>query len=84
MFRFKNGELSNRDVVEAEDELLLARNSLAQSLITHELERLGLLRDLGLLELDAVGVLREIPSESSGSSLFGPPLELKELDPHDS
>ena len=83
VFRFKNGELSNRDVVEAEDELLLARNSLAQSLITHELERLGLLKDLGLLELDAIGVLREIPADA-GASLFGPPMDMKELGTHDS
>jgi outer membrane protein TolC len=81
IIRFKAGELSNRDVVEAEDELLLARNTLAQSLITHELERLGLLKDLGLLEVNAAGALRELSRDAEGSSLFGEPTTPPELTP---
>ena len=57
--RFKNGELSNRDVVEAEDELLDARNAYANALVDYELQRVGLLRDMGTMDVAADGALIE-------------------------
>lgn len=55
--RFRNGELENRDVVEAENELLNARNALVQSHVQYETERLKLQRTLGLLDVAGDGTL---------------------------
>jgi outer membrane protein TolC len=60
LLRFKGGELSNRDVVEAENELLDARNAYSQALVDYELQRLRLLRNIGLLDVEANGDLREL------------------------
>ena len=59
-FRFKRGELSNRDVVEAENELLDARNAYVRALVDHELERFRILRNMGLLDLTGEGELVEV------------------------
>ncbi|MDA0322574.1 MAG: TolC family protein [Verrucomicrobia bacterium] len=60
LLRFKNGELSNRDVVEAENDLLDARNSYARALVDHELQRLRLLRNVGLLDVAPDGTMLEL------------------------
>jgi outer membrane protein TolC len=59
-FRFRNGELSNRDVVEAQNELLTARNAYAGALVHYELQRVQLLRDVGLLDVGPDGRLIEL------------------------
>ena len=60
--RFRNGELSNRDVLEAENDLLNARNAWAQARIDYELQRMQLMRNLGLLDVAEDGTLVELPS----------------------
>ncbi len=55
MFLFKNGDLLNRDVVEAENELLDARNAYVRVLAQHEIERIELLRNSGTLDIAADG-----------------------------
>ena len=60
LLRFKNGELSNRDVVEAENELLDARNANAYALVDHEVQRLRLLRNIGLLDIGPDGTVVEL------------------------
>jgi outer membrane protein len=60
VLRFKNGELSNRDVVEAENELLTARNAYARALTDYELQRIGLQRDMGMLDVGPKGQLIEL------------------------
>jgi outer membrane protein TolC len=59
-FRFRNGELSNRDVVEAENELLNARNALSRALVDYEIQRIRLLRNIGLLDVAPDGSLMEM------------------------
>lgn len=59
--RFRNGELSNRDVIEAENDLLNARNAWVQALLDYELQRLQLLRNMGLLDVSEDGRLVELP-----------------------
>jgi outer membrane protein TolC len=58
--RFRNGELSNRDVVEAQDELLSARNAYVRALASYEEQRLRLLRNTGLLDVAPDGTLVEL------------------------
>ena len=60
-YRFKNGDLSNRDVVEAQNDLLSARNAHVRALAQYEQQRLQLLRDVGLLDVAASGTLIELP-----------------------
>jgi outer membrane protein TolC len=55
--RFRNGELENRDVVEAENELLNARNALAQAQVQYALQRLRLMQSAGVLDVAADGGL---------------------------
>jgi outer membrane protein TolC len=62
-FRFRNGELSNRDVVEAQNELLNARNAYAGALVQYESQRLQLLRDVGLLDVGPDGAIVEMPGK---------------------
>lgn len=61
--RFEDGSLPNRDVVEAQDNLLTAQNALVRALVNHELERLRLLQSAGCLIMTPDGHLkaREIP-----------------------
>lgn len=63
LLRFKNGELSNRDVVEAENDLLDARNGYSRALVDHELQRLRLLRNIGLLDVGPSGAMLELTSD---------------------
>lgn len=77
VLRFKNGELSNRDVVEAENGLLDARNALVQALIDHEIERLSLLRNMGLLDVTPSGRLLENIEKANGeATLFASPVHI--------
>ena len=57
--RFQRGDIPNRDKVEAEDALLNARNELVQEQVNHELARLELLRNLGILFIDDKGMWNE-------------------------
>ena len=57
--RFKSGELLNRDVVEAENELLSARNASVSVLEQYEIQRVELLRNAGQLEVARDGTLVE-------------------------
>lgn len=59
-FLFKTGELSNRDVVEAQNELLSARNALVSAFLDYEIQRLRLLRNVGLLDVAPDGSLIEL------------------------
>jgi outer membrane protein TolC len=56
---FEQGDNSNRDVVEAQQALLDAKNSLIREQVSYEIARLGLLRDLGVLFIDEHGVWKE-------------------------
>ena len=56
VYRFKNGELSNRDVVEAENELLDARNAFSQAQVDYEIQRIRLLRNMGMLDVSEEGL----------------------------
>ncbi len=56
---FEKGDNSNRDVVEAQQSLLEAKNSLIAEQVSYEIARLGLLRDLGVLFIDEHGVWKE-------------------------
>ena len=57
--RFEQGDFSNRDVVEAQQSLLEARNALIQERVSYEIARLELLRDLGILFVDQTGMFKE-------------------------
>ncbi|MBK7875858.1 MAG: TolC family protein [Planctomycetes bacterium] len=57
--RFEQGDFSNRDLVEAQEALLEARNALIQEKVAYEIARLGLLKDLGLLFIDEKGMWKE-------------------------
>ncbi len=50
------GRIQIRDALDATDALNRARNSLTQSLVDHEVARLELWRDMGLLVVDAGGM----------------------------
>ena len=54
--RFERGELPNRDVVEANQSLLDAKNALIDEQVSYEIARLQLLRDLGILFIDETGM----------------------------
>lgn len=54
--RFEQGTIGNRDVVEAQESLTDARNSLIQEQVNYEIARLQLLRDLGILFIDDKGM----------------------------
>lgn len=56
---FDRGENSNRDVVEAQESLLEAQNSLVREQVSYEIERLNLLRDMGILFIDERGMWAE-------------------------
>lgn len=57
--RFEQGDFSNRDLVEAQEALLEARNALIQEKVAYEIARLGLLKDLGILFIDEKGMWKE-------------------------
>lgn len=54
--RFERGEIPNRDVVEAQQSLLDARNSLIREQVNYEISRLRMLRNLGILFIDEKGM----------------------------
>lgn len=56
---FDRGENSNRDVVEAQESLLVAQNALVNEQVSYEIERLNLLRDMGILFIDENGMWTE-------------------------
>lgn len=58
--RFRNGEADNRDVVDAQNLLLAARNTYVRALVQYEQQRIQLLRDVGLLDVAADGTLVEM------------------------
>jgi outer membrane protein TolC len=57
--RFEQGDLSNRDLVEAQEGLLQARNTLIQEQVGYEIARLELMRGLGILFIDEHGMWTE-------------------------
>jgi outer membrane protein TolC len=57
--KFEAGETPIRDVSEAEESLLGAQNSLIQSKVDYEIQRLQLLSDLGILFIDEQGMFKE-------------------------
>jgi outer membrane protein TolC len=57
--RFEQGNFSNRDVVEAQQALLDARNALIREKVDYEIARLELLKDLGILFIDEKGMWNE-------------------------
>ena len=61
--RFKSGELSNRDVVEAENELLEARNRFVQAQTDYEVQRVRLFRNMGLMDVTPEGNMMELSLE---------------------
>lgn len=69
VLKFRNGELSNRDVVEAENELLNARNAFIEAKISYEMQRLRLLRNVGLLDVDAAGRIIELAADEKKESV---------------
>ena len=77
MLRFEAGELGNRDVVEAENGLLDARNTLVDTAISHEIARLRLLARIGLLDVGPEGALLDASGPSTPPRLFGPPEPLR-------
>ncbi len=56
---FERGEISNRDVVEAQESLLEAQNAFVNEQVNYEIERLNLLRDMGILFIDENGMWTE-------------------------
>lgn len=54
--RFERGDIDNRDLVEANQSLLDAKNALIDEQVGYEIERLQLLRDLGILFVDENGM----------------------------
>jgi outer membrane protein TolC len=60
LLQFKAGQIPNRDVVEAQNELLSAKNAHVNALVAYELQRLKLLRNVGLLDVNTDGRLIEI------------------------
>ena len=54
--QFERGDADNRDVVDAQESLLAARNTLVSEKVRYEIARLRLLRDLGILFIDDKGM----------------------------
>ncbi|MFH1732347.1 MAG: TolC family protein, partial [Planctomycetota bacterium] len=57
--RFEAGELGNRDVVEAQVDLLRAQNALVEAILDHEVARLQLKKDIGILFIGPDGRWKE-------------------------
>ena len=57
--RFELGQLGNRDVVEAESAKLRAQNAHIRAILDHEVARLQLKRDIGILFIDQDGAWKE-------------------------
>lgn len=61
VLEFKSGNFSNRDVVEAQNQLLDAENSYVDALAAYETRRVLLLREIGALDVTPDGLLVELP-----------------------
>lgn len=57
--RFEAGQLGNRDVVEAQTDLLRAQNALVEAILDHEVARLQLKKDIGILFIAPNGMWKE-------------------------
>ena len=57
--QFERGDVDNREVVDAEQSLLDARNSLISEQVRYEIARLRLLRNLGILFIGEGGMWQE-------------------------
>lgn len=57
--QFEQGQIDNRDVVEASESLLDAQNRLISEQVSYEIARLSLLRELGILFIDEQGMWKE-------------------------
>lgn len=64
--RFEQGRVSNREVVDAENALLRARNALAQAQIQYRRAVLEFLRDTGMLRLDDEGQWADLVAGQGG------------------
>jgi len=53
------GRASTRDLLEAQDSLLDAQNSLTGTIVDHTIARLEFWRDIGVLEIDEKGLWQE-------------------------
>lgn len=53
-----------RDLLEAQDALLAAQNSLTAAAVSYRLAELELQRDLGILNIDECGLWQEADPES--------------------
>jgi outer membrane protein TolC len=58
-FEQGGGGVDNRDVTEANDQLLEARNRMIDERVNYEISRLNLLKDLGILFIDKEGMFQE-------------------------
>ena len=59
VLQYERGQIDNRELVDAEQSLLNARNDLIDEQVSYELARLRLLRDLGILFIDERGIWTE-------------------------
>ena len=57
--RFEAGQLGNRDVVEAQADWLRAQNALVEAILDHEVARLQLKKDIGILFITPNGTWKE-------------------------
>lgn len=64
LLEFRNGRLSNRDVVEAANGLLDARNAYVSAIADYEIQRLTLLRQVGLLDIAQDGAIVELSPDA--------------------
>ena len=58
-FRFDEGEADNRNVTDAQNALLRAKNSYISDLVEYEQARIQLIRDVGILFIDESGMVVE-------------------------
>ncbi len=58
---FEEGRGEIRDLTEAQDDLVNARNSFISAVVGYRVAQLELQRDLGVLEVEADGLFRETP-----------------------
>ncbi|UCD49603.1 MAG: TolC family protein [Phycisphaerales bacterium] len=57
------GRIQIRDLLEAQDDLLAAQNSLTSAVVSYRIAELALQRDLGLLKVDDKGLWQEFSPE---------------------
>ena len=62
---FSRGGVITRDVLEAQESLLSAQNSLTAALVSYRIAELELQRDMGVLEVDWKGNWREYSTDES-------------------